>query len=83
MNRTVLMTDADIPLEVKRELMRGATASGSISYYWLCDIYRRGFAAGAYSVTDLTAPVKCTCAMVEGVERNGERRVHHDAGEPH
>lgn len=43
--------DDDIPLTVKRNLMAAAVGNGSINYYWLCDVYRRGFAAGAHSVT--------------------------------
>jgi hypothetical protein len=31
----------DVPLVVRRELLRAATAAG-ISYYWLCAIYRKG-----------------------------------------
>lgn len=34
--------DEDIPLEVRRELLKVA-AHKSISYYYLCAIYRKGF----------------------------------------
>jgi hypothetical protein len=37
-------TDADIPHDVRRGLMRCATANGRISYWFLCDIYRQGVA---------------------------------------
>lgn len=42
-----LMKDADIPPEIRQELMAAAVASGRISYYWLCDLFRRGRAEGA------------------------------------
>ena len=38
--------DDDIPIETRRELMHCATQNGRISYYYLCDIFRRGRNAG-------------------------------------
>lgn len=38
--------DEDIPSEVKQELMRCAVSLGHISYYYLCDVWRRGKIAG-------------------------------------
>jgi hypothetical protein len=37
--------DDDIPVETKRELMHAATNTG-ISYWYLCDVFRRGRRAG-------------------------------------
>lgn len=34
--------DDDLPMEIRRLLMDCAVANGRISYYWLCDLYRRG-----------------------------------------
>lgn len=34
--------DSDIPDVVRVELMRCATSNGRISYYYLCDVFRRG-----------------------------------------
>jgi hypothetical protein len=45
-------SDDDIPIETRRELMHCATRNGTISYYYLCDIFRRGRRAGR-----ATAPV--------------------------
>jgi hypothetical protein len=38
--------DDDIPVETRRELMQCATSNGRISYWYLCDIWRRGKRAG-------------------------------------
>lgn len=38
--------DDDIPIETRRELMHCATQNGRISYWYLCDIWRRGKRAG-------------------------------------
>jgi hypothetical protein len=45
-------SDDDIPIETRRELMHCATRNSTISYYYLCDIFRRGRRAGR-----ATAPV--------------------------
>lgn len=42
----VLMKDSDLPPEVREELRACATENGKISYYYLCDLWRRGVAAG-------------------------------------
>ena len=34
--------DDDIPVETRRELMQCAVGNGRISYYYLCDVFRRG-----------------------------------------
>lgn len=39
------MKDSDIPHEVREELRACATENGKISYYYLCDLWRRGYAA--------------------------------------
>lgn len=39
--------DDDIPVETRRELMQCATSNGRISYYYLCDVWRRGKRAGS------------------------------------
>jgi hypothetical protein len=38
-----MIQDADLPLEMRRELLAAATDK-QISYEWLCNIYRRGAA---------------------------------------
>ena len=38
--------DDDIPEETRRELMQCATSNGRISYWYLCDLWRRGKRAG-------------------------------------
>lgn len=35
-------TDEDIPVDVRQELMRCASENGRISYWYLCDLWRRG-----------------------------------------
>lgn len=35
-------TDTDVPIETRRELMECAVQNGRISYYYLCDVFRRG-----------------------------------------
>jgi hypothetical protein len=40
------MKDSDIPPEVRQELRACADENGKISYYYLCDLWRRGYAAG-------------------------------------
>lgn len=34
-------TESDVPIDLRRELMRASVAKG-INYYWLCAIYRQG-----------------------------------------
>lgn len=36
-----MIEDADLPEDLRRELVAAATAKG-LSYGWLCEIYRRG-----------------------------------------
>jgi hypothetical protein len=38
----LLERDDDIPDDVRRELLRCAVSNGRISYYYLCDVWRRG-----------------------------------------
>ena len=45
--------DDDIPIETRRELMQCAVSNGRISYYYLCDIWRRGRLAGKGCHMDL------------------------------
>jgi hypothetical protein len=44
--------DADIPVETRRELMHCATQNGRISYWYLCDLWRRGRRAGRNEGTE-------------------------------
>lgn len=44
-HETPLRDDRDIPFQTRRELMACATANGTISYYYLCEVYRKGRAA--------------------------------------
>jgi hypothetical protein len=39
------LADDDIPVDVRRELMSCATSNGRISYYYLCEVWRRGRAS--------------------------------------
>lgn len=41
-----LADDTDVPLDVRRALMRAAVANGRISYLWLCAVYSNGVADG-------------------------------------
>lgn len=45
--------DDDIPVETRRELMQCAVSNGRISYYYLCNIWRRGKLAGKGCHMDL------------------------------
>lgn len=46
--------DDDIPVETRRELMQCATSNGRISYWYLCDIWRRGMLAERAPASDPT-----------------------------
>jgi hypothetical protein len=47
--------DDDIPIETRRELMQCAVSNGRISYWYLCDLWRRGRRAGVSQVRSLLA----------------------------
>jgi hypothetical protein len=76
-NRLPEETDADIPPDVRRGLMRCATANGRISYWFLCDIYRQGVAQTRQQHTAQLAEKDETCrkqirALHETIDRQAE-----------
>lgn len=62
-------TDADIPVETRRELMQCAVSNGRISYWYLCDLWRRGRRAGTYRVH---GPERYIATLIEMLQRECE-----------
>lgn len=70
--------DSDIPIETRRELMQCATANGSISYYYLCDLFRRGRRSAIRELEPILVQAgKDVCSLrCPSVKNTGEAWTH-------